>query len=92
MSCSSSEELRTRAIEAIAELLDEGGLTHPQTGPRSELVAKDLLAAAEPFIRELVIGEVVGHIRRSAGITTGISQHVLRQTVDQIEAVFGGSR
>jgi hypothetical protein len=89
------EELRTRAVEAAEVVVVTtyaclGGTFREPIQPKR--IAENAVAAAEPLICELVVGEVVDHIRRSAGITTGISQHVLRQTADQIEAVFGGSR
>jgi hypothetical protein len=74
---SSSEELRTRAVEAAHWALD-GSLCrfdedrgqydpidsneHGNVPREEEDVVRDMVAAAEPFIRELVVAEVVAWI------------------------------
>lgn len=81
-----TEELRTRAVQAMilraAHPIFDDGHTDTYYGT--------LLAAAEPFIRELVVAQVVEWLRANAdnddlgGMLRGTANSILRE--------FGGSR
>lgn len=80
----SSEELRTRAVEAADLALIEHCASYVQ--PLS--LGRTAVAAAEPFIRELVIGEVVAGLRASAAQRPAYQAIALEHEAKRI----GGSR
>lgn len=84
----SAEALRTRAVEAALQNAAGGSWYADRDRERMSMV----LAAAEPFIRELVVGEVAAFIDGipDSGLE-GLALHLV-EIRQMIEREFGGSR
>jgi hypothetical protein len=58
--------LNEQAVQAAASLLDDSGLTHPQTGPPSAAVVTDLIAAYHDSLAEQGVAPAGEAVMRDA--------------------------
>jgi hypothetical protein len=80
------------AVAAAADLLDRSGLTHPQTGPSADTVARELLHKAHDeqlgVDRSVSLAEVLDRLRNWP---TARNRDELNETAaDYLERVLGG--
>lgn len=83
-----AESKRQQAVEAAAQSLADN-LGRGRSGYPTKF-AKDMVAAAEPFLRQLVVAEIVASIRSYANYVDVMTARILNHRADRIEAEFGG--